>query len=63
MGAIASSPAALVVYLVLLAGLVAFLAYAWFTRYRENWDELLRRWSARRDDEPNRRPPPEDENS
>ncbi|MEU4520593.1 hypothetical protein AB0F52_18075 [Amycolatopsis sp. NPDC024027] len=61
MGAIASSPAALAVYLVLLAGLVAFLAYAWFTRYRENWDELLRRWSARRDDERNRRPPPEDE--
>ncbi|WIX90113.1 hypothetical protein [Amycolatopsis sp. DG1A-15b] len=63
MGAIASSPAALVVYLVLLAGLVAFLAYAWFTRYRENWDELLRKWSARRDDERDRRPPPDDEHS
>jgi hypothetical protein len=62
MGAIASSPAALVVYLVLLAGLVAFLAYAWFTRYRENWDELLRKW-ARRDDERDRRPPPDDEHS
>jgi hypothetical protein len=62
-GATASSPAALVVYFVLLAGLVAFLGYAWFTRYRENWDELLRKWSARRDDERSRRPPPEDEDS
>jgi hypothetical protein len=57
MGAIASSPAALVVYLVLLAGLAAFLGYAWFTRYRENWDELLRKWSAKRDDERDQRPP------
>ena len=61
MGAIASSPAALVVYLVLLAGLAGFLGYAWFTRYRENWDELLRKWLAKRDDEQDRdRRPPED---
>jgi hypothetical protein len=61
MGAIASSPAALVLYLVLLAALITFLGYAWFTRYRENWDELLRKWSTRRDDDRDRRPPPEDE--
>ncbi|MFB9688984.1 hypothetical protein [Amycolatopsis plumensis] len=59
MGAIAASPAALVVYVVLLAGLAGFLAYAWFTRYRENWDELLRKWSAKRDG----KRPPEDEDS
>jgi hypothetical protein len=61
MGAIAASPAALVVYLVLLAGLVVFLGYAWFTRYRENWDELLRKWSAKRDNDRDhdRRPPEE----
>jgi hypothetical protein len=57
MGAIASSPAALVISFLLLAGLVGFLAYAWFTRYRENWDELVRKWSGKRDDE---RPPPDD---
>ncbi|WP_410574127.1 hypothetical protein [Amycolatopsis sp. cmx-4-61] len=60
MGAIASSPVALVLYLVLLVGLVVFLGYAWFTRYRENWDELLRRWSAKRDEKRNGEDPPEE---
>ena len=52
MAAIVANPIAVWIFLAMLLGLVVFLGYAWFTRYRENWDELLRRWSTRRDDEP-----------
>ncbi|MFL6144229.1 MAG: hypothetical protein ACJ72N_20485 [Labedaea sp.] len=58
MPAIASSPIALWIFVAMLVGLAAFLGYAWFTRYRMDWDTLLRRWSG---DHGDTEPPPADD--
>ncbi len=57
MGATVSNPIALGFFLAMVAGLLGFLGYAWVTRYRLDWDKLLRRWSRDRRD---REPPPEE---
>ena len=53
MAAIAASPIALWIFLAMLAGWVVFLGYAWLTRYRMDWDKLLRRWSKEDREPPN----------